>query len=104
MLPWFVDFLAWLWDFKMLHEIARTMELLLKWKNYKKNSRGQSYKIFYTLGQIYKCVLKHENNALAQTFVGPNVRTLYPNIFNGLHFYSGLKRQFRHFNLHRPKV
>ena len=43
--------------------------------------RGQSYKDFYTLGKIYKCVLKHENNALAQTFVGLNVRTQHPNIF-----------------------
>ena len=25
--------------------------------------RGQSYKDVYTLGQIYKCILKHENNA-----------------------------------------
>ena len=38
--------------------------------------RGQSYKDLYTLGQIYKPVLKHENNVLAQTFVCRNVRTL----------------------------
>ena len=65
---------------------------------------GQSYKDFYTLGQIYKFVLKHENNALAQTFVDCNVRTQYPNIFAGLHFYLPFKQQFRLFILHRPKV
>ena len=54
--------------------------------------------------QIYKCVLKHENNALAQTFVDRNVRTQYPNIFVGLHFSLSFEQQFRHFILHRPKV
>ena len=49
-------------------------------------------------------VLKHENNALAQTFVGRNVRTLHPNILIGLHFYFYLNRQFRHFILHCPEV
>ena len=28
-----------------------------------------------------------------------NLRTLHPYIFEGLHIYSGLKRQFRHFIL-----
>ena len=54
--------------------------------------RGQSYKDFYTLGQIYKPVLKHEN------------MTLNPDIFEGLHFSFSLTWQFRHFILHRPKV
>ena len=54
--------------------------------------------------QIYKRVLKHENNALAQTFVGRNVRTQYPNIFAGLHFSLSFKQQFRLFILHCPKV
>ena len=65
---------------------------------------GQSYKIFYTQVQIYKCVLKHENNVLAETFVGPNVKTQHPNIFAGLHFSLTLKQQFRLFILHRPEV
>ena len=65
---------------------------------------GQSYKDVYTLGQIYKLVLKHENNALAQTFVGRNVRTQHPNIFPGLHFSLPSKQQFRLFILHCPKV
>ena len=42
-------------------------------------------------------VLKHENNALAQTFVGCIVRTQHPNIFAGLHFYLSFKQQFRLF-------
>ena len=70
----------------------------------KNQIRGQSYKDFYTLRQIYKHVLKHENNTLAQTFAGHNFRTQYPNKFVGLHFSILLKRQFRHFILHRPKV
>ena len=65
---------------------------------------GQSYKDFYTSGQIYKCVLKHENNALAQTFVGCNVRAQHPNIFAGSHFSLTFTQQFRLFILHRPKV
>ena len=65
---------------------------------------GQSYKDFYTLGQIYNCVLKHENNALAQAFVFHTVRTQHPNKFVGLHFSILLKRPFRHFILHHPKV
>ena len=65
---------------------------------------GQSYKYLYTQGQIYKRVLKHENNALAQTFVGRNVRTQHPIIFSGLHFYLTFKQQFRLFILHCPKV
>ena len=36
-------------------------------------TRGQSYKTFYALGQIYKRVLKHVNNAIRQTFVGHKV-------------------------------
>ena len=67
-------------------------------------TRGQSYKDFYTQGQIYKHVLKHENNALAQTFVDCNVRTQHPNIFAGLHFSLPSKQQFRLIILHRPKV
>ena len=67
-------------------------------------SWGQFYKDFYTSGQIYKCVLKHENNALAQTFVSPNVRTQHTNIFPRLHFSLSFKLQFRLFILHRPKV
>ena len=47
-------------------------------------SWGQSYKDFYTFGQNYKCILKHENSALTQTFVCLNVRTLSPNILIGL--------------------
>ena len=38
--------------------IARHWELTLKY------NRGQSYKDFYNSGQIYKRVLRHENNAL----------------------------------------
>ena len=34
----------------------------------KKHSGANPLNIFYTQGQIYKGVLKHENNALAQTF------------------------------------
>ena len=64
----------------------------------------QSYKDFYTLGQIYKRVLKHENNSLGQTFVGRNVRTQHPNIFVGLHFSLTFKQQLRLFILHRPKL
>ena len=67
-------------------------------------TRGQSYKDFYTLGQIYKRVLNHKNNALTKTFIWHNVRTLHPNILVDLHFYSGLKRHFRYFILHHPKV
>ena len=55
--------------------------------------RGQSYKDFYTKGQIHKRVLKHENNVPAQTFVGCNVRTQYPNIFAGLQFSLSFKQQ-----------
>ena len=51
-----------------------------------KTTWGQSYKTFYTLGQINKCTLKHVNNPMRQTFVHHNVRTLHPNIFIGLHF------------------
>ena len=65
---------------------------------------GQSYKTFYTLGQIYKHTLKHVNNAMRQTFVRHNVRTLHPNIFIGLHFSFSLNRQFRHFILHHSEV
>ena len=43
-------------------------------------SRGKSYKMFYTLGQIYKRTQKHVSNAMRQTFVHHNVRTLLPNI------------------------
>ena len=49
-------------------------------------------------------VLKHENNALAQTFVGRNVRTQDPNIFVGLHFSLTFKQQFKLFILYRLKV
>ena len=66
--------------------------------------RSKSYQDFYTLGQIYKRVLNHENNALTKTFIWQNVGTLHPNILVDLHFYSGLKRHFRHFILHYPKV
>ena len=66
--------------------------------------RGQSYKDFYTQGKIYKCILKHENNVLAQTFVGPDVRTQHPNIFARLHFSLSFKQQIRLFILHCPKV
>ena len=37
-------------------------------------TRGQSYKTFYTCGQIYKHVLKHENNALALIILNQRVR------------------------------
>ena len=53
---------------------------------------GQSYKYFYTLGQIYNCVLKHENNVIAQTFVFHTVRTQHPNKFEELQFSFLLKR------------
>ena len=58
---------------------------------------GQSYKTFYTLGQVYKRTLKHVNNVMQQTFVRHNVRTLHPNIFIGPHFSFSLNRQFRTF-------
>ena len=66
---------------------------------------GQSYKTFYTFGQIYKRTLKHVNNAMQQTFVHHNVRTLHPNtnIFNGLHFSFSQHRKYRHFILHCPE-
>ena len=32
----------------------------------RKISRGQSYKTFYTFGQIYKPTLKHVNNAMSR--------------------------------------
>ena len=57
-------------------------------------SRGQSYKTFYTLGQIYNCVLKHENNALAQTFVVCNVRTQHPDITTYFRYISHLTNSF----------
>ena len=60
-------------------------------------SRGQPYKEFYTLGQIYNRVLKHVNNAMQQTLICHNVRTLLPHIFTGLHFSFSLNQQFRHF-------
>ena len=44
------------------------------------NIWGQSYKDFYTLGQIYKCILKHENAILTQIFFGHNIKILNPNI------------------------
>ena len=50
---------------------------------------GQSYKTFYTLGQIYNRTLKPVNNAMRQTFVLHNVGILHSNnanIFIGLHF------------------
>ena len=67
------------------------------------SGRGQSYKDFYTLGQIYKCALKYENNALIQNFDYHCARTLHTKICIGLHLSSSLKRQFRHF-LQRPMV
>ena len=97
--------------------------LMLQWENYifqllawfkqdlhgtglgnKAPARGQSYNDFYTIGQIYKTVLKNENNALTQNFVCNNVRTLQPDIILGLHFYLSLNMQFRQSILHRPKV
>ena len=59
--------------------------------------RGQSYKTFYTLGQIYKHTLMHVNNPMHQTFVCHNVRTLHPYIFIGFHFSFSLNQRFRHF-------
>ena len=44
--------------------------------------RGQSYKDFYTLGQIYKRVLKHKNNALTKTFIFANINISLKNNFN----------------------
>ena len=67
-------------------------------------NRGQSYKDLYTYGEIYKHVLKHENDAPVQTFFGRYVRTQHPNIFAGLHFSLSFKQKFRLFILHRPKV
>ena len=63
-----------------------------------------SVNFFYTLGQIYKCVLKHVKNGPRQNFVCHNVRTLHPNIFIGLHFSFLLNRQFMRFILNPPKV
>ena len=65
---------------------------------------GQSYNFFYTLGQILKRILKQENSTLTKNMLDHNFRTLHFNIFEGLHFYSGLKRQIRNFILHHPKV
>ena len=73
------------------------MTLFLSAKIKKDGAWGQSFKTFYTLGQIYKSTLKHVNNAMRPTFVWRNVRTLPPNIFVGLHFSFSLNRQFRHF-------
>ena len=42
--------------------------------------RGQPSKHFYTLGQIYKCVLKHENNMSTQIVLDYNFKTLHTNI------------------------
>ena len=62
-------------------------------------ARGQSYKDFYTLGQIYKWILKHENGILMQIFFGHNIKILNPNIFIKLHFSLKGNVRFRH-----PKV
>ena len=67
-------------------------------------TRGQSYKDFYTLGQIYKCILKHENGILTQIFFGHNIKILNPNIFIKLHFSLRGNVRFRHFFLRHPKV
>ena len=45
-------------------------------------SWGQSYEDFYTLGQIYKCILKHENGILTQIFFGHNIKIIDPNILS----------------------
>ena len=42
---------------------------------------GESYNTFYTLGQIYKLVLKIENALLKKIF-GQNFKTLQPKIFS----------------------
>ena len=48
--------------------------------------RGQSYKDFYTLRQIYKHILKHKNNVLTQHILYPSIGALHLKIFIGLHF------------------
>ena len=59
----------------------------------KSEIRGQSYKTFFTLiGHINKCTLKHVHNAMRQTFVRNDFRTLHPNIFIGLHFSFSLNQ------------
>ena len=67
-------------------------------------SWGQSYEDFYTLGQIYKCILKHENGILTQIFFGHNIKIINPNIFIKLHFSLMWNGRFRHFLLRHPKV
>ena len=51
-------------------------------------NQGQSYKDFYTLGQIYKCVLKHEYIELTNWFAQYNVddTIIFIQMFNILHF------------------
>ena len=45
------------------------------------SDRGQSYKTFYILGQIYKLVLKLDESALIQKILSENFRTLQPKVF-----------------------
>ena len=65
---------------------------------------GQSYKDFYTLGQIYKRILKLENMPYNKFLFVINVGTTHHNKFVGLHLSLSLNQQFRHFILHRLKV
>ena len=67
-------------------------------------SRGQSYEDFYTLGQIYKRILKHENGILTQIFFGHNIMIINPNIIIKLHFSLRWNGRFRYFHLRHPKV
>ena len=56
----------------------------------------QSNQYFYTLRKIYKRVLKHKINVLAQDILDQNSSTIYPKIFSRLHFSIRLNQQFRH--------
>ena len=87
-----------------ISNIRRTKELRMGGLNIRpKTIWGQSYKDFYTLGQIYKCILKLENGVLMQIFFGHNIKTQNPNLFIQLHFSLRQNGQFRHFILHHPK-
>ena len=58
---------------------------------------------FYTLRQIYNCIIKHENSVLKEIYFSHNVRMLHTNIFIRLLFSVRQNPLVRHFILCCPR-
>ena len=65
---------------QMVSQVQRNLNQVQIKQVWLRSAEAKSYWDFYTVGQIYEYVLKHENNALTQTLVCVNVRILHPNI------------------------